>query len=283
MQLGRVLGPPTWHRDPTEVMPGVHLVHELHHSLAQPLSIFINSAILDGEEPILVETGSRRNREAWLEDTFRIVDPERVRWVFVTHDDYDHTGNLPEVLRLCPNAKFLTTPGMMGRLYSQYDLTVERVEWIHDGVPFEMSDRTITTYRPPVYDLPGTRGILDSKTGVAFVGDCLSTTVPGGPESEDFARSFSDLGDHWPDGMAIFAHGLLAPWLKMVDRKQFEAEVDAFAELGATTILGAHILPIYEDDIPRALDALKLLPIMELPPGVDPEILDLILAATHTE
>ncbi|MGH9100627.1 MAG: MBL fold metallo-hydrolase, partial [Acidimicrobiales bacterium] len=83
---------PTSRLDPTEVAPGTFVVHEVQHALGEPLSVFINSLVIDGEEPLVVDTGSARNRRAWLEDTFGLVDPARVKWVFISHEDADHVG-----------------------------------------------------------------------------------------------------------------------------------------------------------------------------------------------
>ena len=61
-----------------------------------------------GEEPMIVDTGTPANREQWLEDVFGLVEPEDVRWVFLSHDDVDHTGNLDSVMERCPNATLVS-------------------------------------------------------------------------------------------------------------------------------------------------------------------------------
>ena len=46
-----------------------------------------------------MDTGVASNRERYLEDVFSLVEPEDVRWVFLSHDDVDHTGNVNAMLR----------------------------------------------------------------------------------------------------------------------------------------------------------------------------------------
>jgi flavorubredoxin len=83
------------------------LVHEVQHALGQPISVFINSAVIDGDESLLIDTGSLLNCQAWLKDAFHLVDPERIKWVFVSHEDADHVGNLDQVMEACRDANLV--------------------------------------------------------------------------------------------------------------------------------------------------------------------------------
>jgi hypothetical protein len=49
---------------PKRVAPDTYLIQEVQHALGQPLSVYINSAVILGSEPIVVDTGSLRNRTA---------------------------------------------------------------------------------------------------------------------------------------------------------------------------------------------------------------------------
>src|SRR4051812_46556242 len=72
---------------------------------APPVGHFsMNSMVIRGKEPVIVDTGSPANRDAWLDAVFSLVEPDDVRWVFLSHDDRDHSGNLLDVLEACPNA-----------------------------------------------------------------------------------------------------------------------------------------------------------------------------------
>jgi len=47
-----------------------------------------------------VDTGAPSNRRQWLDDAWNLVEPDDVRWVFLTHDDPDHAGNLRQVMEV---------------------------------------------------------------------------------------------------------------------------------------------------------------------------------------
>ena len=94
---------------PVPVAPDTWLIPDL--AAAEPGTyVPVNSMLIRGAEPILVDSGAPIHRERWLEQVFSLVDPEDVRWVFLSHDDGDHTGALHDVLALCPRA---TVPAVL--------------------------------------------------------------------------------------------------------------------------------------------------------------------------
>ena len=69
----------------------------------------VHSMVIRGAEPVIVDTGASLLHRAWLDHTFSVVEPSDVRWVFISHDDHDHIGNLDTVLELCPHATLSRT------------------------------------------------------------------------------------------------------------------------------------------------------------------------------
>ncbi len=280
--MSTTLSEPTYHQDPTEVAPGTYVIHEVQHALGQPLSVFINSAVIDGDEPMLIDTGSRRNQRVWLDDAFNLVDPKRVQWVFLSHEDADHVGNLDEVMEACPNATLVCNWALTERHTNAFEFPLNRCRWMDDGTTFEIGDRQMTVVRPPLYDSPSTRGLFDHKTGVYWAVDCFATPVPGGEGAEQLAGDVSQLDDEfWTHGMTMFAFNALAPWLRLVDPERFGADVGRLSQLQSSTIISAHSPAITGSKIPDALQKMRALPEAQCPPAPDQAVLDLILAATQ--
>jgi len=276
------LSEPTCHQDPTEVAPATYVIHEVQHALGQPLSVFINSAVVDGDEPVLIDTGSLRNRQAWLKDAFNLVDPKRVKWVFVSHEDADHVGNLDDVMEACPNATLVCNWALTERHTNAFEFPLGRCRWMDDGITFDAGDREMTVVRPPLYDSPSTRGLFDKRTGVYWAVDCFATPVPGGEGADNLAGDVSQLDDEfWTQGMTMFAFNALAPWLRLVDKKRFSTDVDRLTELSISTIISAHSPAITGDRVADAIEKTRDLPDAQCPPAPDQAVLDLILAATQ--
>ena len=279
--MSTILSEPVYRQDPTQVTPDTYVIHEVQHALGQPLSVSINSAVVLAEEPVLIDTGSRRNRRAWFEDVFALVDPGDVRWVFVSHEDADHVGNLDEVMEACPNATLVCSWALTERHTNAFDFPLERCRWMDDGATFDAGDRHMALVRPPLYDSPTTRGLFDTKTGVYWAVDTFATPVPGGEDADTLVRDVAELDDEfWTHGMTMFAFHALAPWLRLVDEDRFGAEVQRLSDLEISTIISAHSPLITGSKVADALAKMRKLPTAECPPAPDQAVLDLILAAT---
>jgi len=130
------------------------VIHSVQPALGAPLFVQLNSMVIRGAEPMIVDTGTIANRTQWLEDAFSLVEPEDVRWVFLSHDDVDHAGNLDEVMTACPNATLVCTWAIVERHTNAFDFPLHRCRWIMDGDSLDIGDRTLHAIRPPVFDSP---------------------------------------------------------------------------------------------------------------------------------
>ena len=106
--------------EPAQIAPDTFVIRQLFGEGLNPVAMHVNSMVITGAEPVIVDCGPAVTRQAWLDTVFGIVDPSDVRWIFLSHDDIDHTGNLPQVLDLCPQATLVTNWFSMERMASEY-------------------------------------------------------------------------------------------------------------------------------------------------------------------
>ena len=117
-----------------------------------------------------------------------------MRWVFISHDDHDHIGNLPFVLEQCPNATLVCSFSIVPRLAGDVELPLERMRWVDPGRSFDVGDRTIQAVRPPMFDSPATRGLFDATTGLFWAADSFGTFFPGEVyEADDIPADLYDV------------------------------------------------------------------------------------------
>lgn len=202
---------------------------------AQPEGVVaVNTLVIRGAEPVIVDTGCSLTREHWLASTFSVVEPQDVRWVFVSHDDHDHIGNLLEVLDLCPQATLVGNWSMTARLGGDLELPLHRMRWLDQGEAFDAGDRTLHLVRPPLFDSPATRGLFDPTTGVLWAVDTFGALVQGPVLEADDAD---------PDLYAFTFDALNTwntPWLEWVDPTRFAAHVATTAALPMQAVASAH-------------------------------------------
>ena len=266
---------PTTHVPPTPIAADTWLIHSVQPALGQPLFVYLNSMVILGAEPMIVDTGTIANRDQWLKDVFSLVEPDDVRWIFLSHDDVDHTGNLDEALSACPNAQLVCNWAMVERHTNCFNFPLDRCRWVMDGDALEVGDRTLRALRPPVFDSPTTRGLFDPTTGVYWAVDTFATPLP------DPELGVADLDDEfWDQGLALFALGAVSPWLSMVDETKYGRYVDGVQGLDIRTVACCHSPVIEGPFIDRAFSRIRALPSLAPIPLPDQSVLEEIVAAT---
>jgi flavorubredoxin len=267
---------PTVHFDPLEIAPETFLIQQVQPACGQPLFVYLNSLVIRGAEPVVVDTGTPANREQWLEDVFSLVEPEDVRWVYLSHDDVDHSGNLEQIMDACPNAALVVSWPIVERHTNCFEFPLARCRWINDGGSFDVGDRTLTALTPPLFDSPTTRGLYDSKTGVYWAIDTFATPLADVP-----TQDLDDIDDEfWQFGMTLFALGGVSPWVHMVDPVKFGAHVDRIQNLDISAVAACHSPVLRGDRVDRAFAFVRNLPNVDMPDLPDQSVLDQIVAAT---
>ena len=240
--------------------PDVVLIRSLPDG-GEAVRVAVNSLVIKGSEPILVDTGAATGRDGWWEQVERTVDPGDVRWIFLSHDDIDHYGNLVEALERCPNATLVASWHLGQRLAAYTQLPIERMRWVNDGESFMAGDRELVALRPPAYDSPTTRGLFDRTSGVYWASDCFGTAVPHAVDE------VSELDrDVWEDGFSLYQRRL-SPWATEIDVMRWRAAIGRVAALGPLVIASAHGPLARRTDVARSLDLLADLPGMPEAPA----------------
>lgn len=261
--------------DPTLIGHETFLVHDHHGEGTSPVVVDLNTMVIRAQEPVVIDTGVHENETQFLADVFDLVEPKDVRWVFISHDDIDHTGNLNALMAACPNATAILNWFITERMGASLQVPPSRWRWIADGDTFDVGDRRLLAVRPPVYDSPTTRGLFDTSTGVYWASDAFATPMLAP------ARSVDELdADFWVDGMKTF-NNYVSPWLSIVDGRRYRRTVNRIAALAPTTIAGCHTPAIPSSRVADALDAARRSPGAAVAPQPDQAVLDELLCSVH--
>lgn len=237
----------------------------------------VNSMVIRGREPVIVDTGAPVHRASWLDKAFAVVEPEDVRWVFLSHDDGDHTGALLDVLERCPRATLVTNFFSIERLALEKPaLPLARMRWIEPGGSFDAGDRVLKLFRPPVFDGPTSRGLFDPKSGAMWIVDSFACFTPGSLDADELP----------PDLLAQVMPALgsaISPWHAWLDAAAYARHVDAVEALGARTVASAHGPVLRGERLDDAFDRLRKLAGAPIIPTPGQELLDTLLAPTLAE
>lgn len=215
----------------------------------------VNAFLVRAAEPVLVDTGMAKDRGAFENAVFSLVEPAELRWIVLTHDDRDHAGNLREILMAAPNAVLLTNGLALARLGEEWDVPRNRVRLVNPGRTLDLGDRQISLLRPPAYDSPSTLAVYDHHSRALFSADSFGTILP------ELAQDSSEITERtYLTGMALFTRAN-APWTALVDPDRFDRVLDQLRRLRPERVLSAHG-PNAVDRTEQLLDTIRQVPAM---------------------
>jgi Metallo-beta-lactamase superfamily len=198
-------------------------------------SIPINAFVILADQPVLVDCGLGIDEPEFIEALGSVVDPADLAWIWLTHDDGDHTGSLQTVLQLAPSAK-LATHGLGAlRMNTSWPVPLDRVHAVAEGDRLDLGDRVLRALRPPTYDNPMSTGIFDERTATFFSVDSFGAILQG---------SYQDVADvpeaELLGGMVAWAT-FDSPWLHLAGRERVAGVLEGVRALGAEQVLSSHL------------------------------------------
>ncbi|MEV7418908.1 MBL fold metallo-hydrolase [Streptomyces sp. NPDC089919] len=199
----------------------------------------VNAFVLHAAEPVVVDTGLGLPDRDFLALLGQALDPADVRWIWLTHPDRDHTGGIFALLEAAPRARVVTTFMGAGIMSCERPLPMDRLFLLNPGQTLDVGDRTLTGFRPPLFDNPATVGFFDDATGVCFSSDCFGGPMPTAElaEGEDVraldAASVREAQLLWAS--------VDSPWVQQVDPMAFAGSFGELRARAPELVLSTHL------------------------------------------
>lgn len=221
---------------PYQAMPDIDVL-PAHFPIPNTGFLPVNAFVIKAGEPVLVDTGMGIESEEFMKSLESIIDPQDLRWVWLTHDDADHTGSIQKVLEAAPSARLAANSLAVLRMSTAWSIPMQRIYWLNPGDSISVGDRKLTAVRPSLFDNPTTIGIYDNKSEAFFSADCFGAIIPTP------ARNADDIteGD-MAQGMISWASAD-SPWVHMVEPSKFSQALDRIRQIAPKMIFSAHLPP----------------------------------------
>jgi hypothetical protein len=236
-------------------------------------SLAVNAYVLHGSEPLLVDTGTVAGSTEFMAALASVIDPADLRWIWLTHTDFDHIGSLTPLLEQNQKIRVVTSFlgfGIMG--LSSAPLPMDRVYLINPGQTVTIGDHRLMAVKPPVYDNPITTGFLDDRTGALFSSDCFGALLPSVPDD----ASQIDL-TVLQSGQIRWAT-IDSAWVHDVDRATFGANLQRIGAIDPKLVCSCHLPPAPGQMLPHFIDALRQVPDAPRFEGPDQAASDMLAA-----
>ncbi|MCU1458477.1 MAG: beta-lactamase domain protein [Actinomycetia bacterium] len=197
----------------------------------------IHAFVLMSRQPVLIDCGLGIDADAFVDALRSVIDPADLAWIWLTHDDSDHTGSLQRILELAPQARLVTHGLGALRMNTSWAVPLDRVMAVAPGDRLDVGDRMLRATRPPTYDNPMSTGIFDESTSTFFSVDSFGAILPSSP------RHLEELSDEeLAGGMTAWAT-FDSPWLHLADPERLSRVLDTVRGMGAERVLSSHLPP----------------------------------------
>jgi hypothetical protein len=225
----------------------------------------VNAYLLMAEEPVLIDTGIGVDGDDFIAAVGSVVDLSCLKWVWLTHDDADHTGSIQRVMEAAPNAKLVTHAMSALRMGTWWPVPMDRVHAIRFGDEIHVGDRTLTAVAPPLFDNPMSTGLLDQSTGALFSVDAFGAILP------EATQHASDVPPEALAGGMVGWATSDSPWAHVTDRVKFGEVLDRVRELKPSRIFSSHLPAADGTSLDEFLDILERVPDAEpfMPPDAE--------------
>ncbi|MHC4743443.1 MAG: FprA family A-type flavoprotein [Planctomycetota bacterium] len=115
-----------------------------------------NSYLVKGsEQTVLFDTVDPEKAEVLMENLFK-CRIDKLDYVVIHHAEQDHSGSLPEILLLYPDARVITNPKCKVMLIDLLDIDDDRFVIVEDGETLSLGDKTLRFIYTPWVHWPDT-------------------------------------------------------------------------------------------------------------------------------
>lgn len=195
----------------------------------------VNAFLLMAEEPVLVDTGIGTGCDELLDAVDGLIGLDNLKWVWLTHDDADHTGAIQQVLTRAPNARLATHALNAIRMNTWWQVPMHRVQALRFGDRLDVGDRVLRAVAPPLYDNPTSTGFIDESTGNLFSVDSFGAVIPGA------CQDATEIPHEALAGGMLAWSMIDTPWASMLDRDKYAVVLDGVRQLAPSRIFSSHL------------------------------------------
>jgi anaerobic nitric oxide reductase flavorubredoxin len=223
----------------TEVAPDVHWVgvvdwaikHFHGRELSTHRGTTYNAYLVTDQKVALVDRVWGPFVEEFVENVREMVDPAKIDYVIANHAEADHSGGLPAIMRLCPNATVVVSKkgaeSIPGHYHEQWNFKT-----VGTGDTVSLGKRTLTFVEAPMLHWPDSMFTYLSPDGVLMPNDAFG---------QHYATAFRfndqvNQEELYEEALKYYAN-ILTPYSKQVIRKIDEV---VSMKLPVSTIAPSH-------------------------------------------
>lgn len=143
-----------------------------------PMGTTYNSYLIKGsEKTVLVDTMYPQKSDEFMEKLEK-AGVDNIDYIVINHGEQDHSGSLPKLIHIYPQAKILTNPKCKELIQEMLHIEDEKFQVISDGQEISIGDKTLKFIFAPWVHWPDTMFTYIKEDKVIFTCDFLGSHSP---------------------------------------------------------------------------------------------------------
>ena len=209
---------------------GVHDPHldAFEVVLPTPWGTTYNSYLIMAAKPTLVEAVKVTFRDEYVEKLKSLIDPLKIEYLILNHTEADHSGAVPWLAEVAPNARVVTSKAASRQTHQLFHLEREPLA-VGDGDSLELGDRELTFISAPFLHWPDTMFTYSPRDRVLFTCDAF------GVHFCDERAVFDDEAGDFAGPYRYYFDNIMRPF-----RDKVRQAVDKIAALDVDVICTGH-------------------------------------------
>ena len=174
-----------------EIKPDVYFVGALDwnarefHGYTTEQGITYNAYLILDEKVTLIDTVKRPFSEELVERIKSIIDPAKIDVLICNHIEMDHSGSVPRILELAPNAEvYASAPQGVKELKAFYGENIN-VNGVKTGDTLNIGKRTLTFVQTPMVHWPDNMVTYSDYDKILFSNDAFGQHYASTTRFED--------------------------------------------------------------------------------------------------
>ena len=136
-----------------------------------------NMFVIAADQPVLINTMMRRTFDRFLKHVSEVIDPSKLAYVVVEHQESDTLGAINDWLRLAPGAVPLSTE--LCAVLSLRDLSDREVRTVEHDEVIDLGSHRLRFLHTPYVNQWDSMIVHEEVTGTLFPNDLFACPAPG--------------------------------------------------------------------------------------------------------
>ncbi len=153
------------------------------HGYLTPRGTTYNAYLIIDDKITLVDTVKHYLYDEMLSRIADVIDPSRIDYVVSNHVEMDHSGSLPRIMEVAPQAKIITSPngekGLKAHYQGDWDYTV-----VKSGDTLNLGSRSLSFVQTPMVHWPDNMVTYLAEEKILFSNDAFGQHIAS-PERFD--------------------------------------------------------------------------------------------------